>query len=330
MTVIRLRSRESLRLVVFCSGLVLIYLTLWCLSSAFPYLRAGSDIILRAKLHDESRGLVFPKSPSTVKVAVFGNSIILSGLEARHFDELAAAQGIRTYTYNAGIPGRLDFVPELKNLETVGDLPNIILLTAPWESSGQANPLSLPISDIDLANMLFPFRSLVRDTASFMLTAHEKGGIRAFYEASADNVVGMRKDHGWYFIKEQSHYEGDSLPDNFVSPFDHPGTVDFRTADVNSKQLIELSELVRRHSILCLYVPKPVRSGSAAAPPDFDAAFERLLEAHTPCRQLGPDYLLYPNRNFSDLAHLNPVGARIYTQDLFTLVRAQFLSVKKD
>ena len=38
---------------------------------------------------------------------------------------------------------------------------------------------------------------------------------------------------------------------------------------------------------------------------------------------IGPDYWQYPNRMFSDPAHLNPHGAEIYTRDLWNLVKRE-------
>jgi hypothetical protein len=66
-----------------------------------------------------------------------------------------------------------------------------------------------------------------------------------------------------------------------------------------------------------------LRIGEAAPPPARDQNFVHDVESATPCKVLGPDYFLYPNRLFSDQTHLNTEGAREYTQALFQLVNDQ-------
>ena len=53
----------------------------------------------------------------------------------------------------------------------------------------------------------------------------------------------------------------------------------------------------------------------------YDAAFAAQVEQATPCKLLGPDYYLYPNRLFADQTHLNQAGARVYTEALFQLLK---------
>lgn len=313
----------------FICGFVALYFALWGLDRAFPYLTIGSDVILHAKLHDESRGLIFPRDTQVSKVAIFGNSRILAGLQAKHFDDLARADGLHTYTYNGGLPARVDFVPELKTIASTGNPPDVVLLTEPWANARTQVFFSLPISDLELANIVFPFRTFLRDAASFMVTSRERGGMRAFYRASSRNDARMREDHGYYFISEQSHYAHDSLPDDFESAADHPGTVDMRNGDAKSEELTELNDLVRQHHIVCLYVPNPVRLNFAAQPPPVDLNFEKVLAAHTPCKLIGPDYLRYPNRYFADQTHLNHLGAQLYTEDLYRLVKAYLSGAKE-
>lgn len=54
-------------------------------------------------------------------------------------------------------------------------------------------------------------------------------------------------------------------------------------------------------------------------------AFRQLLESRTPCKLLGPDYYRYANSDMSDQMHLNHTGSRIYTEDLYRLVRPYLL-----
>ncbi len=67
------------------------------------------------------------------------------------------------------------------------------------------------------------------------------------------------------------------------------------------------------------------RSTSARAKPrrrkPGTQRFAAQVEQATPCKLLGPDYYLYPNRLFADQTHLNQAGARLYTEALFQLLK---------
>ena len=72
----------------------------------------------------------------------------------------------------------------------------------------------------------------------------------------------------------------------------------------------------------CYYVPFYLREGEAAPAAARDDALCRACSSrHTPCKLLGPDYFLYPNRLFADQTHLNEAGARVYTEALFQLLK---------
>jgi hypothetical protein len=146
------------------------------LQRAFPYLATGSEVVFQAKLRDEARGAVFPIKTSGTKVIVFGNSSILAGLVSKHFDELARADGLETYTYNSGFPGHVEFVPQLKAMVDTGNAPDVVLLTKAWQPKRSGGIFKLPFADQELANTIFPFRNLIRDAASFAFTSRERGG----------------------------------------------------------------------------------------------------------------------------------------------------------
>jgi hypothetical protein len=212
-------------------------------------------------------------------------------------------------------------VPQLKQTVEKSNVPDILLLTSVWAPSQRRPNLFRPLpNDNEIADQLFPFRHLVRDSFSFLITSKEHGGPTRFYRESASNIAKMIHDRGYYFITEQSHYPNDRLPDGFHLGSDKPLQVDTRIADPESSELYDLNRIMRTHNTQCFYVPAYVRSGSRAPAPNVDQAFADVLQRYTSCRLLGPDYYTYPNRLFSDETHLNRDGARVYTQAIYGLL----------
>jgi hypothetical protein len=309
-------------ILLFILGFVALYGFFWWLQRTLIYLSTGSDLIYHAKLADVARGNIFPRETSATKIVVFGNSTILAGLNSKSFDESAHADGLNTYTYNSGFPGHSEFVPQIKELVDSGHAPDIVLLTKQWQPKRASGGFfKLPWTDQEIANAIFPFRTFVRDAASFAATSRHRGGLRAFYEKSRENITEMRQNQGYYFISEQSRYPNEQLPDDFHMPDDKPNVAAYREADPASPEIAELDAMLMAHSIKCFYVPGPARASGMGEPAPTDVAFRQLVESRTPCKLLGPDYYRYPNRDFSDQTHLNHIGSRIYTADLYRLVK---------
>lgn len=267
-------------------------------------------------------GAVFSANTSSHKVLIFGDSKILAGFVPAYFDGLAAADGAKVYSYNSGYPGRVFFVPQLKEMVKNGSsTPDILLLTQPWKPGRDSFDIFHPIQDDhDVAERIFPFRYLLRDALSFLMTSRQHGGPLRFYRESRRNVAKMLQDRGYYFIAEQSQYPNDQLPDDFHLATDHPDIYVPRNTDSDSTELDELNAIIAQHHIQCYYVPTYMRSGEFAPAPGVDQAFADLLRQHTSCKLLGPDYYTYPNRMFSDLGHLNREGAKVYTEAIYKLL----------
>jgi len=316
----KLRLHDFRHLILFLSGFVVLSLALCLIQRSFPSIKDGARIIADAKLSDERNNLIFPARGNATRVIVFGNSVLLAGFQARHFDEMGRTDGLELASYNAGLPARGDFVSELKTIVATGNPPDVVLLTDSWQPEPRHRIFSLPLSDHDLADMVFPFHEGVRDFINFAARARNQGGLRAFYRQSQQDEAQMRRDQGYFFIREQSRYPDDRLPDSDHSPTDKPDIVRSRSADWESHQLDELNEVLRLHPMTCLFVPFPGRR-AAAAPAPYDQKFARQLAAHTPCKVIGPYYFSYGNSYFSDYMHVNREGAQVYTKDLFHLVK---------
>jgi hypothetical protein len=203
-----------------------------------------------------------------------------------------------------------------------GQAPNVLLLTLPWNS----DPLRRGIfhfipDDHAVIDALFPFRNLLRDLTAFLLAAPSHGGVMSYYREAAENEREVIAERGYHLITEQSRFAGGRLPDDFHLESDLPVQRLLRTAPSQSAQIDQLNQLVRQYHMECYYVPFYLRSGEAAPAAEYDARFAAQVEQATPCRLLGPDYYLYPNRLFADQTHLNEAGARVYTEALFQLLK---------
>jgi hypothetical protein len=309
-------------LVCYALGFVALWLVFYWIFILFPFISTGADVVYRSKLRQEFHGTVFPVDQTSRKVLIFGNSKVLAGFIPDEFDHLAAEDKLNYYSYNSGYPARSAFLPELREMvKRKSGVPDVLLLTLPWESTtNHYDIFRMPQNDHEIADMVFPFRYLVRDLFSFLITSRQHGGPLSYYRESGSNVTKMLKDRGYYFVSEQSHYPNDSLPDDFHLPSDRPTLVMTRSADIESAQLQELNQVIGEHHIKCYFIPQYMREGEYAPAQKEDQAFADLLRLHSSCKMLGPDYVLYANRMFSDRAHLNRMGAQIYTRTIYDLV----------
>jgi hypothetical protein len=304
-----------------------LWICFYALFRGFPYLSSGAEVIYRSKINQEAYGAVFPESSKGHRVLIFGDSKVLAGFVPSYFDRLSAVDGLNYYSYNSGDPARGSFVPQLEQMtKRESGVPSILLITLPWESKHEnLNVFQLLPDDHEIADRLFPFRFLVRDSFSFLVTSKDHGGPRQYYIESHSNDARMLEDRGYYFISEQSHYPHNNLPDDFHLGSDHPYTVVARTADASSSELDKLNGLVKANNIECYYVPTYARQGEWAPAPGVDLPFAELLRLHSSCKLLGPDYYLFPNRMFSDSVHLNQEGAKAYTLAIYQLLAKEML-----
>ena len=253
---------------------------------------------------------------------IFGNSKILAGFLPAWFDQLSSAGHLNVSSFNSGFPGSDLFLPPLEAMCARGQAPNVLLLTLPWSVDPPRRGLFHFIPDDHaVIDRLFPFRTLVRDLTAFLLNAPSHGGVMSYYHESEENEREVIAERGYHLITEQSRFPGGHLPDDFRLESDQPMQRLPRVAPSQSSQIGQLNQLIRQYHIDCYYVPFYLRSGEAAAAADYNARFAAQVEHATPCKLLGPDYYLYPNRLFADQTHLNQAGARVYTQALFQLLK---------
>jgi hypothetical protein len=287
-----------------------------------PYLKNGSDVVFSAKLQWERKGQVFPADPAVTRVLIFGNSKILAGFVPAWFDQLGAADHLHVSSFNSGFPGSDVFLPPLQAMCARGQAPNVLLMTLPWSRDPRPRGLFHFIPDDHaVIDELFPFRNFLRDLTAFLLAAPSHGGVMRYYREAEENERAVIAERGYHLITEQSRFAGGRLPDDFHLDADQPLQRLPRNAPSPSTQIAQLNQLIRQYHINCYFVPVYLREGEAAPAEPRDAVFAAQVEQATPCKLLGPDYYLYPNRLFADQTHLNQSGARIYTEALFQLLK---------
>ncbi len=300
------------------------FLVLWCVFLAFdravPYVANGSDIVKLTKKNFELQGEALPSSFEGARLAIFGNSKVLSGFIPDEFDSLSAKDGISVYSFNSGFPAQSEFVYELGIMADRGAAPDVILLTIPWQPRPEGNRLfTLPANDNQIADVVFPFRMLARNLARFAANSVRFGGPVNLYRYERAEAEKMLRARGYYFVRGQSKF-GDSLPANYTLPTDDSTHVAAREADFASADLWRLNSIVERHHMRCFFVPVHLRSTEAAPAPPVDKQFSAMLALHSPCRDVGPDYLTYSPVLYSDEEHLNQQGAQIYTRQIYNLI----------
>jgi hypothetical protein len=306
--------------------LVMLWAVFYGLSRGLPYLRNGSDVVFRGKLKWEYKGEIFPADPHVTRVLIFGNSKILAGFLPSQFDQMfdrsSVANHAKAVSFNSGFPGSDLFLPPLEAMCARGQAPNVLLLTLPWSPDPPRRGWFHFIPDDHaVVDLLFPFRNFVRDLTAFLLAAPSHGGVIRYYRESGENERAVIAERGYHLITEQSRFPGGRLPDDFHLASDQPAQRPPRVAPARSAQIARLNQLIRQYHMDCYYVPFYLRAGEAAPPAPSNTGFAAQVENATPCKVIGPDYYLYPNRLFADQTHLNQAGARVYTEALFQLLK---------
>ncbi|HEV2156693.1 hypothetical protein [Bradyrhizobium sp.] len=294
-----------------------VWLSLYTAYAMLPFIRPGSVVIAYAKLDTLVKGQMFGPQDRN-RVMIFGNSKLLSALRPPDLD---AAIGSGFRSYNLGLPGEVHFLPILEAALEAGNIPSHVLLTIPWDDKSESDALAdILRNDNALASTLFPFRNLPREAALFAFQNLDRlSDARRDVE---DQRAAMLHDRGWYFIKSQSHYQHDRLPDNYALPTDHPTRAEPRLIAERSQSRDRLERLARQHGFQVLIVPGFFRAGEAAPPPAADNARLAVISDRPLIRVLGPDYFIYPPALFADPQHMNPAGAHAYTADLAKLLKA--------
>jgi hypothetical protein len=303
------------------AGFVLLFAAVWLLLHAaytmLPFTRPGSVVIADAKFDTIVKGQMFgPRD--RYRVMVFGHSKVLTCVRPRELDA-AMAQEFRSY--NLGLPGEVRFLPILEAALEAGNIPTHVLLTLPWDGKPDKPGLMDALRDDPaIAKTLLPFRAFPRDATLFLFENRNRLAEAVNDVAAQRNS--MLEDRGWYFIKSQSRYEGDRLPDGYALPTDRPTRIDERKIPEKSFTRTRLEQLATKYGFEIVFVPLPFRIGEFAPAPAAHNARLVTISDHPRIRVLGPDYFSYPPAYFADPGHMNLPGALAYTADLARLLKS--------
>jgi hypothetical protein len=317
----------GLSLVALSAVLWVLFYALWRL---VPEATPGSVRVYDAKLAALKKPGVFG-TPARSKVLIVGLSYTMTGFKPELFDRLS---GGTCASFNLGLPvtifGRHVYeLPELlAMLNASGQSPTEILITwqEPWpprdaEPKQSVSQWFTPKWDTAAVTYcVFPFRQLARDGSIFLLRSVRHGGPSAFAGACNEEIQSVLQGRGYYFIKSDSLYPNDQLPEDYSLRTDSPRRTMARPVDV-WENYIKFFKTAAPGARLIL-IPNYYRANSCASAPS-NAKLRDVLGKYD-VEVIGPDYFQYPNHAFSDAAHLNPAGAEIYTQDLWNLLRNHF------
>lgn len=305
-------------LALFLALLALPGIALSWIHRAFPFVRPGYELVVEEKARMAREGGIFPlESATKPRVAVFGSSVALSGFVPRLFEELS---GDAVDAYNMGLPGSVLYFDQLDALVQSGQKPTHVVVTNPWGGDDPPHGLALLFNDAALRDALAPFHDTPRDLVLFALRSRAAGGWATLYDDTRHVLTALRDDKGFHFIKSQSHYPGDALPDDFRLPSDRPDEVLWRTFHDSGAPFERLLRLARDHGIEVLIVPRYLRHGEGADPPAEDTVAADKMRPYPEIEVVGPTYWLLPPALFSDPTHTNPAGAREYTTRLWRLL----------
>ena len=292
-----------------------LWLVFYVCSTMLPGIRPAQYMVYNAKVDDLCRSVQFIESNRN-KVLIFGDSRILSGFVPRLFDY----SGDVTRSYNFGLPDTVHFLSVLEDIVQSGQIPTHVLLTLGWsQNNNDSSDFTSPDDRRKLIDSLFPFRMLPRDLTLFLMRSRTRGGINKYYRFGTECVKKMVAERGYYFIEGQSKFPDHRLPEEFSLKKDEPDRVLHRRFDSGSRIFERLRELHVQYGISFYIVPCYYRNGAYAKPPPESSNAEVFRE-YRGFRILGSEYYLYPNKYFSDPAHLNREGAEMYTKELRRLL----------
>lgn len=297
---------------MFFGASAIVWLLLYGVFTAFPFIQNGADAIAAGKVQFLETQPVF--SPDArARILAFGNSQILAGFNPAVYDP---AVGPHVESFNAARPGNHHFVQLLKGVLANGTRPTHILIQIPPSDEHQVTWRDYFIHDKLLANLLFPFRNFPRDLALFLVLSRSEGGIVNSYKENARTVRDVAASRGYYFIKGQSHFPSDRLPDDYHNDTDQPDSVPPRPLDPAAPAFKELIDLSVEFNFKIILIPSVYRIGAAAPPGPLEGEDIKPLPSVPNFYVAGPPYWVFAPAYFSDPIHLNKEGANLYSRRL--------------
>ncbi|MDF1645555.1 MAG: hypothetical protein P1U61_01045 [Legionellaceae bacterium] len=312
-SVFLIQNTELLKLfysfVGFSFFFMLIWTLSWWLNNKFLYIKPGSDVVYLAKLEQAKTQPVFD-SKKPLKILAIGDSKVLSGFVPSQFDDLVEGSS----SFNAGLPGRKNYIPLLKSLIAQGEVPTHILYMTSLDNFEEPSLgfFHFISSDKHMLETFFPFYQFIRNGVVFLLRSSSFGGPKAFYAHTQGVKHEMLEKYGYHFIEDQARFPSHQLPSDFSLISDNAHLEELRSFDLSSPTFKSLQALAERYHIKILIMPTYLRKGERKEV-GMHQNMIKALEPYSNFTVFAEDYWLFDTPYFSDTAHLNPGGAEMYT-----------------
>jgi hypothetical protein len=300
----------------FVVAVAAVWILLLSLQHLFPFVQNGAAAVRQVK-YQMAAGQLFGTA-DRYRLFAFGDSKTLAGINPEIFEHQF---GDHAHVINFGIPATERFVDLLEKTLSAGNRPTHVLLQQLPKHIEEETIWSTIKDNKTMINLLFPFRVYMHDAIVFVFEAGSPFHLAGRYRSNAGQVTQLVVDRGYYFVKSQSRYPDDRLPEDYSLPTDQPRTILQRNIDTDAPELQRLCQLAEQYDFDILLVPTVYRRDEYAVPSQPETALMAALQPFRRIRIVGAPYLLYEPKYFSDPVHLNQIGARRYSRELAAVVR---------
>lgn len=298
---------------IFLLSLVFLYGLFYVIDDKNLYLKDGSGAVNKTKRQVLSNQAAKDKTDKPLLFFI-GDSRIMSGFVPEVFDSLSGEM-VKSYNFAMGGEQMYSVFEYLKRMEVK---PDILLIQQTWpEASAQKMDL-MPIGDLSMKDLL-PFKSLVRDMMIFAGRGMKQGySLPEYYRLTQGYCETMLSNRGYFFIASEALFPNHQLPEDYQLSADDATKITHLELDPSGKYFKKIRQYALENDIKIIVAPECRRKGERKnADPSAIRNRESLSgDPHiyvTP----GPPYHLLDNKYFSDARHLNPEGARKWTQMLY-------------
>ncbi|MCG3204219.1 MAG: hypothetical protein KCHDKBKB_00929 [Elusimicrobia bacterium] len=326
---------------VFFSGIILLSIALGILArnSGAVYNQGVFLVIHEKRKWAKERHMFDPQKKSVI---FLGNSVQLAALKPQDFDN---ATQQKTQSFNFSLPA-LPIGPGLFVLQSLCQSwgkPDYIVVRIVTDNSripglfdtnavqgiGGREFFSYLFRRSNKAfalNGIFPLRMNIGGTLKYLKNlVLDPEDIHRTYSENRSILDQLRADRGWYYIEQQAIFPDGRLPDDYAlvdpkhltplvpDPFEW-------SPDAYFKQFLDYTA---EQGIKILLISSVYREGTAAPwasqPPEFIEIPKHYPHVYVSKHSWERKFL--PNRFWSDKTHLNPEGARLYSQ----MIAADFM-----
>lgn len=289
--------------------LMLFFGAVFLLHHSNVYFKDGASAIYRAKLKAiKSKELTFGANKK--KIIFIGNSKILAGIQPLLFDSLFAQ---KTSSLNLALGGKSasDGMEMLTELDVDFDIL-VIHDNFPFYSIDQP----------ETQNFL-KFNNYFKDIYYFFVRSKVKGvSFVEWYNKTREECQRMIEDKGYYFIESQAEYSNLKLPEDYRLVTDTP-LKEYQFPITNFISDDKFIDFIKSNKLTVFVIPNYFRKGEfmESQKGRISNSQKKYFEKMNIHYLDSLSYYSYPNSNYSDHTHLNEYGARIYTRDVFYVLK---------